>query len=161
MKRVLFAVIIVSLLVGLAMFIPNNPSTAYPIPTSKPPVYVGPIWFGIYCDFTGAGDGYIRVKWDSESFPYGWGIDPDDPGTVTIFYPPSNYTYRTLLIVENGITKIWGTTWYPLQNQVADISGYVRLKQIGGGGSGYYNIQPSHVFQYCPEPLIYLPYVTK
>ncbi len=162
MKRLIFALLLVLIIVVLASRIPETSNAQYPPPrTPVPPTYVGPIWFGIYCKYPGAPAGYIRVKWD-DGFPAGWVIDPASPGRITVFYSPSYYQYRTLSIVEDDVSHIWGTLWSPIQYLTADISGYVHIMKPDGSAYGSYTITKNgttitHVNKYCPPRLFFLP----
>ena len=160
--RILLAIIIPTLILISLSFIPDNPGTAYPIQTPVPPTYLGPIWFGVYCTYPGAPAGYLEVRWEWDGgFPDGWTIDVANPGTVTVYYPPSYYQPVPLHIVENDVSHIWGGLWNPIQHAVADLSGRVRLKRIDGTGSGSYAILPLHVKKVCPRGGMYLPFLRK
>jgi len=160
--RILLAIIIPTLILISLSFIPDNPGTAYPIQTPVPPTYLGPIWFGVYCTYPGAPAGYLEVRWEWDGgFPPGYTIDVNNPGNITVFYPPSYYQYRQLAIVENGVSHIWGGLWTPIQHAVADITGTVRLRKIDGSGGGSYTIQPTHWKQVCPRGGMFLPFLRK
>lgn len=164
MKRTIFAVLLVSLLIGLASLIPNNPSTAYPPDSTPiPPTYLEPMWFGVYCLYPGTippYNGYIRVKWDN-TFPDGYVMDTVNPGRVTIYSPSVGYTHYSLRIVENNVSHWWGTTWSPSYGETAEITGYVRLRRIGSTSGVSFPINPNYWYQHCYEPNVYLPLMMK
>jgi len=149
----LFVLMLSAVFLGLFLLIPNNPGTAYPIPTPLPPISDGPEYLLYGC----SNPSYVLVGWwqpPPEIPPFSFG----ETGSFVASYGGSHYYYNwTYLGIDEWGWHLW-EAYYPRPPQNAyTVNAYVR----NVAGNLYWVLPYNQQFGCGDISFSYLPMVVK